>query len=80
MPKLTQQAAIIKALQARGYIEDGSTRKFRSFVIPGNDDPRHRMFVGKSGALRRGRISTGSISLERTPIRALLLKEGGYSC
>lgn len=79
MAKLTQQAAICKALLARGYIEEQASGRFRRQFIRPSDTEQQRVFVGKGGAFRRGRIFTNSISLERTPVRAMLLKEGGYS-
>lgn len=79
MPKLTQTAAITKALLARGYVSapDRSTRKYQAFVRPSDEEKQH-IFVGRAGGVRRGRTITDSISLERTPVRAMLLREGGY--
>jgi hypothetical protein len=78
MPKLTQTQAIINALLKRGYTEVSDTsRKYRAFVRPSDTEVMH-IFIGKAGAVRRGRNITNSVSLERTPVRKMLLKEGGW--
>jgi hypothetical protein len=79
MPKMTQSNALVAALVKRGLVEQaGTSRKYRTFG--GGKDPNRLYFVGKSGALRVGRNATDSTSLERTSLRKMLLREGGYQC
>lgn len=74
MPKQNQQDRLCAALASRGLKEvTATTRKYRVFT--GRTEGQF-YFVGKAGALRRGRTVTDSVSLERTLFRAELLREG----
>jgi hypothetical protein len=61
---------IISVLKAKGSIEiESKSRKYRTFTYPGTQEKFY--FVGKSAALRVGRTSSDSISLEMLVPRLL---------
>lgn len=68
MAKATIRTKLIEQLIAEGHTEvqpkrrTGSTPKYVTFDIPGQ--PGTFYFVGKAGALRKGRTSSGSASME----------------
>lgn len=78
MPKLTQQTAIIKALEARGYQELTATRYSGCRAFRHMDAPTRLLFVGKGGSLRAGQNRTVSRVLSER-FKQTLLTEGGYS-
>lgn len=70
---MTLQERICKAIKRRGYIEISSrSRKYREFRKEGAP---LGYFVGKCGALRRGRIASKTVSLTGTSFYKGLLKE-----
>ena len=55
---------VVEAIIKRGAIEtEATSRKYRKFHHPSGGGEFY--FVGKNGALRRGRSATNSVSLER---------------
>jgi len=73
MARRTISDRLCAALIARGHRETTHrSRKYRAFEKePGGDC----YYVGRGGALRVGRTATESFSLERTALRAALLRE-----
>jgi hypothetical protein len=85
MPKPTRQQLLTTALLARGYVVDTATHvtkkvvfrptaETRSLLKPQEDLLRHRVYVGKNGALRfssMGRAGDSIPFTERTVARLL---------
>lgn len=77
MAKATIRQKLIEQLIAEGHTEvqpkrrTGSTPNYVTFDIPGSPDQFY--FVGKAGALRKGRTASESISLEG-PARDILVQ------
>lgn len=68
--KYTQKQMLEGALKMRGYVQiQTQTRKY---TVWRNDEPSRMMFVGKMGALRVGRTSTGSVPCAESFKRALI--------
>ena len=61
----TKRDTIIEALLAQGFTEIQSRSKYRTFQYPDSsrDD---KVFVGKAGAVRFGRVASKSVSLSHT--------------
>lgn len=59
---MTKTEKLINHLISIGCIEvDSKTRKYRKFTIPDINDKFY--FVGRNASLRKGRISSNSVSL-----------------
>lgn len=74
MSKRTQRERLIEALIIRGYkiCEKQLSRKYIAMEHIDADKHSDRYFLGKSGALRRGKTSSGSFSVLETTRKALL--------
>lgn len=76
MPKMTQQKAICKALEARGYVPlQKRYSGCKAYSHPENQAKIY--FVGSAGSLRVGMTRAGSITASNRT-KAKLLDEGGY--
>ena len=78
MAKATIHTKLVEQLLANGHSEvaptrrTGSTPKYITFNIPNDTTtPTQFLFVGKAGALRRGRCSTESTPVENTKARLI---------
>ena len=64
MAKQTKRDRVIEHITGRGAVElESSSRKYRKFTRPEGGANRPYWFVGKSGALRTGRIASDSRSV-----------------
>lgn len=77
MPKLTQQTAIIRGLEANGYQELTATRYVGCRVFRHPDKPTRLLFVGKGGSLRAGQNRTTSMVVSGR-FKQEMLAKGGY--
>lgn len=80
MAKVTIRTKLLEQLAANGHSEihpvhPRSTPKYVTFDIPNNPDLRYGaiyfLFIGKAGALRRGRIASDSTPDEGLKARLL---------
>lgn len=63
---------IIKGFINLGWIEqESSSRKYRKFLNPKNPDTFY--WIGKAGAIRRGRISSNTVDVKAVWVEVLKL-------
>ncbi len=76
MAKITQQTALIRALEAKGWTR--SPKHYTGCVALEFPDREEKFFVGKSGSIRKGKTRlTAYPIIDR--LKQQLLVEGGRS-
>lgn len=70
--KFTQKERLCGGLQLMGYTRVQTAS--RKYVVYDNGEPERRMFIGKMGALRVGRVATDSIPCTESYKRMVMQK------